>query len=260
LGLEQFRLAGKTAIITGASGGLGEAIARAFAEAGAKVVVASRQLEKLERIAADIRSCGQEAMAIKTDVAKADDVQRMTERAFGEFGAIDILVNNAALGMTKNLVDTEEEEWDAILDTNLKGTYLCCKIVGSYMTKQERGKIINISSIFGIIGVSKQAAYSASKGGIIQLTRSLALEMARYKVNVNCIAPGLFFSPINIDLYKDETLYQASIRRIPLHRAAEMKELTAVAIFLASDASDYIIGETIKVDGGWSIFGNVIRL
>lgn len=259
MGLEQFSLAGKIAIITGASGGLGEAIARAFAEVGAKVVVASRQLEKLERIAADIRSCGQAAVATKVDVAKADDVQKMTERTISEFGAIDILVNNAALGASKNLVDTTEEEWDAILDTNLKGTYLCCKIVGSQMIKRERGKIINISSTFGVIGVSRQAAYSTSKGGIVQLTRSLALEMARYKINVNCIAPGLFFSPINIDLYtKDEKLHQASLRRIPLHRAADMKELTAVAVFLASDASDYIIGETIKVDGGWSIFGNVI--
>lgn len=259
MGLEQFSLAGKTAIITGASSGLGEAIARAFAEVGAKVVVASRQLEKLERIAADIRSCGQEAMAIKVDIATADEVQKMVERTISEFGAIDILVNNAAIGISKNLVDTTEEEWDTILNTNLKGTYLCCKIVGRQMIKKEKGKIINISSIYGIIGVSRQAAYSTSKGGIVQLTRSLALEMARYKINVNCIAPGLFFSPINVDFYtKNENLRQASLRRIPLRRAADMKELTAVAIFLASDASNYIIGETIKVDGGWSIFGNVI--
>lgn len=256
---ECFSIAGKVAIITGSSGGLGEAIARDFADEGAKVVLASRNIEKLESIAKDIRSGGNKAMAVQVDVSKSDEVQAMVDETIKEFGTIDILVNNAAVAMLKNLVDTTEEEWDQVLDTNLKGTYLCCRMVATEMMKNKRGKIININSSYGFVGVSRRSAYAASKGGIAQLTRSLAIELARYNINVNGIAPSLILTPLDIDQYsKDERLYSASLKRTPLRRFADLKEVTSVAVFLASDASSYIVGDTIMVDGGWTIFGNVI--
>ena len=258
MGLEQFDIKEKVAIITGASGALGETLARDFAAAGAKVVLASRNLDKLEEIASGITSSGQECIAVKTDVTNSQDVQHLVKKTIATYNTIDILVSNAAAVQFKNLFDTTEEEWNQIVDVNLNALYLLCRAIAPEMIKKKHGKIINISSVYAFLGVSKMTPYCASKGGLVNLTRALAVELARYGINVNGIAPGLFLSAINVDRFRqDEELYKASISGIPLKRPAQLEELTATAIFLASDASNYITGQTIVVDGGLSIMGDV---
>lgn len=256
--LAQFSINGKVAIITGASGGLGEALVYSFAAAGAKVVAASRNIEKLKEIASEIGSKGQHCIAVKTDVANSQDIQRLVGKTKATYNTIDILVSNAGVGWFKNLIDTAEEEWNYVMGVNLNAFYLLCRAAVPEMISKGKGKIINISSAFGFLGVSKMTPYCASKGALVNLTRALAVELARHNINVNGIAPGLFISPLNADMFRrDKELYEANVSRIPMRRPAELEELTATAIFLASDASNYITGQTILVDGGLSVMGNV---
>ena len=258
MGLEQFSLEGRVAIVTGATGGLGEPLAYALAEAGAKVAVASRSLDKLEAIAGGIRSKGHETIAVRADVSQSADVESMVQRVLDEWGGIDILVNLATRIMMKGLMECAEKEWDDIVDSNLKGTWMCSKRVAREMMKKGKGRIINFSSVAGLLGISGMGAYSASKGGIVQITRTLAVELAKHQITVNCIVPGFFVSPWNEKEWNsNKWLREATARRIPLGRGATMDELTAPAIFLASDASAHITGHILSVDGGWSMYGNV---
>lgn len=258
MGSKQFDINDKVAIITGASGGLGEALVYSFADSGAKVVAASRNMEKLKKIASEIGAKGKYCIALKTDVANSQNVRRLVEKTLATYGTVDILISNAGIGWFKNLIDTTEEEWNYVMDVNLNAFYLLCRAVLPEMISKKRGKIINISSAFGFLGVSKMAPYCATKGALVNLTRALAVELARYNINVNSIAPGLFMSPINVDMFhRDKELYEANVSRIPMRRPAKLEELTATAIFLASDASNYITGQTIVVDGGMSVMGNV---
>jgi NAD(P)-dependent dehydrogenase (short-subunit alcohol dehydrogenase family) len=251
--LSVFSLAGQTALVTGASGGLGKETALALADVGCDVVIAARNLPALDDVAAAVERKGRRCLAVKTDVTSAADVRRMVDRALEQFQTIDILVNNAGVAVEKPLEEIQEEEWRRVIDTHLHGTFLCAQTVGKEMIARRRGRIINVVSVLGLVAVPLVASYCAAKGGVIQLTRAMALEWARHQITVNAIAPGYFISPMNQERFADPEVLQNTIRRVPLKRLATYDDLTPVIVFLASDASKYMTGQVIVVDGGWTI-------
>jgi gluconate 5-dehydrogenase len=242
--LAVFSLEGHTAIVTGASGGLGKETALAFAEAGCDVVIAARNRQALEEVAAAVEQKGRRCLALPTDITRAADVQRLVDRTIERFRKVDILVNNAAVAVEKRFSDLTEEEWRRVIDTDLHGTFLC---------SQAAGRIINVVSVVGLVAVPLLGAYGAAKGGVIQFTRALAAEWAPYQITVNAIAPGYFVSPMNQERFADPEILHNTIRRIPMKRLATYDDLTPVLIFLASAAAKYITGQVIVVDGGWTI-------
>ena len=246
-----FRLDGKVALVTGGGSGIGKALALGFANAGADVAVAGRRSERLEETVRQINELGREGLAVRTDVTKSEDVRRMVEAVLERFKRIDILLNAAGVNRRFPAEEVPEEVWDTILDTNLKGTFLCCQAVGKVMIRQGGGKIINIGSLTSQIGIGTIAPYSASKGGVLQLSRALAGEWARYGINVNCIGPGYFKTEMTQDLFKNKSWVEKALSRIPMKRFGKFEDLIGAAVFLASDASDYITGGIIFVDGGF---------
>jgi len=240
----------RVAIVTGAGRGLGKTMALALARAGADVVAAARTVEAINEAASAIRTMGRRSLAVPTDVSSYASVERMVERTMEEFGRIDILVNNSGIAIDKPLLETTEEEWRRVLDVNLNGMFFCAKLAGAHMVARRRGKIINVASVLGLIGTVNLASYCVSKGGVIQLTRAMAAEWARYNVNVNAIAPGYFMTEMNEQARRDEKRAEALLRHIPLRRFARPEELDFLAVYLASDASDFMTGETIVIDGG----------
>jgi 2-deoxy-D-gluconate 3-dehydrogenase len=216
------------------------------------MVVASRTRSDLESLAEEIRALSRKALVQETDLTKLRDVQAMGDAAISEFGRVDILVNNAGTNINKPLLEMTEEEWDFVLDTNLKSCFLSCQVVGRLMVKAKKGKIINISSTFGLVGFEKRSAYAASKGAICQLTKVLAIEWAPYHVNVNSIAPTATRTAINEALFDNEEWRKNVLARIPLGKFCEPSDLVGAAVFLASDASDMVTGITFPVDGGWT--------
>ncbi len=271
MSLDVFGLEGKSAIVTGAGRGIGEAIALALAGAGADILLAARTNEQIEQAADRIRHLGRKAVTVPTDVTKADNVKVMVEAALNEFGKIDILVNNAGGTVIKpvsplppfesnmtRLVPNffegmTEEEWHRLMDSNLTSVFLCCKEVGPHMIKQKSGKVINISSVGSVRASPYRAAYTASKAAVSMFTRSLALEWAHYHVNVNAIAPGTFKTALTAWFTSDPKGEAEMIKRIPLRRAGNLQELGYLAIYLASAASDYMTGQTVHLDGGESL-------
>jgi 2-deoxy-D-gluconate 3-dehydrogenase len=248
--LDKFKLDGKVAIVTGGGRGLGKAIAISLAEAGADVTVCARTVSQIEEVAEKIKELGRRALPIKTDVRDSEQVQRMVDQTYEKLGGIHILVNNAGTGYYGWLLDTSENAWRRVMDTNLKSVFLCTKSAGKYMVEQKYGKVINIASAAGIAGSPRQAPYHASKAGIILFTKALALEWNRYNINVNAIAPGYFHTEMTAPLRMDKKFYEAFLKRIPLRRFGEPEEIGPLAVYLASDASSYITGETIVIDGG----------
>lgn len=248
-----FSLEGQTAIVTGASGGLGKETALALADVGCQVVIAARNLRALEEVAAAVEGKGRQCLAVKTDITQAADVQRLIDHAVERFQTIDILVNNAGVAVERLLAEISEAEWRRVIDTHLHGTFLCAQAAGKEMIKRRRGRIINMVSVLGLVVVPLLGSYCAAKGGVIQLTRALALEWARYQITVNALAPGYFISPMNQERFADPEVLQNTIRRVPLKRLATYDDLTPVIVFLASAAAKYITGQVIAVDGGWTI-------
>jgi NAD(P)-dependent dehydrogenase (short-subunit alcohol dehydrogenase family) len=232
---------------------LGKETALALADVGCDVVIAARNLPALDDVAAAVERKGRRCLAVKTDVTRAADVRRMVDRALERFRTIDILVNNAGVAVEKPLEEIQEEEWRRVIDTHLHGTFLCAQTVGKEMIARRRGRIINVVSVLGLVAVPLLASYCAAKGGVIQLTRAMALEWARHQITVNAIAPGYFISPMNQERFADPEVLQNTIRRVPLKRLATYDDLTPVIVFLASDASKYMTGQVIVVDGGWTI-------
>ena len=244
------RLKDKVALITGAGSGIGEATAMRFSEEGAKVVINDVNLEGANRVAENIKANGQEAMVLKADISKKDEVEGMIDKIIEHYGRLDILVNNAGINRDALAKKMTEEEWDAVININLKGTFLCAQAAMKAMSKQNYGRIINTSSI-GALGNMGQANYAASKCGVIGLTRTLALECARYNINVNCVAPGATKTPMTAKI--PEEIAQKITEKIPLKRFAESREIANMHLFLASDEASYITGQVIFVDGGISV-------
>jgi NAD(P)-dependent dehydrogenase (short-subunit alcohol dehydrogenase family) len=251
--LSVFSLEQRTAIITGASGGLGREIALALAAVGCDVVIASRNQPALEEVAAEVEQTGRRCLAVPTDITRVADVQRLVERTVDCFRKVDILVNNAAVAVEKLFADVTEAEWRRVIDTNLHGTFFCTQAAGKEMIQRGGGRIINIVSVVGLVAVPSLGAYGVAKGGVIQYTRALAAEWARYQITVNALAPGYFISPMNKERFADPEVLQNTIRRIPMKRLAVYDDLTPVVIFLASEAAKYMTGQVIVVDGGWTI-------
>ena len=243
---------GKVAIVLGASRNIGRTLALGLAHAGADVVVASRSMSDLESVATEIRAMGRRALVQRVDVTKAKDIQAMADASVAAFGRIDILVNNAGININKLALEMTEEEWDLVLDTNLKSYFLASQAVGRIMVKRGKGKIINISSTFGLVGFEKRSAYSSSKGGVDLLTKVLAIEWGPYHVNVNAIAPTATRTAINEELFANEAWQKWMLDRLPVKRFCQPVDLVGAAVFLASDASDMVTGITLPVDGGYT--------
>jgi len=249
------KLKDKVAIVTGAASsiGMGRAFALAFAKEGADVVVCDIKHEGVKERTEEIKQLGRKALAVKTDVSKPSDVSQLIETTVNTFGKIDILVNNAGVREepAKPIQDITEEEWDSINGVNLKGVFLCIKYAVPHMIKQKRGKIINIASIFGQVAFPNYGAYCAAKGGVINLTRTLALELAPHKINVNAIGPGVIETELSKTTLEDPEVMKLILPLIPFGRVGQPEDIAAVAVFLASDESEYVNGQTIFADGGW---------
>lgn len=243
-------LEGKAAIVTGAGRGLGKTMALALARAGADVAAADIAREGIDETASAIRALGRRSIAIPTDVSNYGAVEQMVNRTMAELGRIDILINNAGIAIDKSFLETTEEEWRRVMDVNLNAMFFCAKMAGGHMVAQRKGKIVNVASMLGFIGASNVGSYCVSKGGAIQLTRALAVEWAHYNVNVNAIAPGYVMTAMTEQARKDEKTAAVLLRRIPLRRFARPEELDFLVVYLASDASDFMTGETIVIDGG----------
>lgn len=246
---EPFSLAGKVAVVTGASRGIGKAIALVFAQAGADLVLVARDLTRLNEVASQIRQLGRRALVCQTDVRKGPQIQHMAQEASKEFGRIDILVNNAGIGGRGSIEEVSEEAWEEVLNTNLKSVFLCSKAVAPTMRKQCFGRIISIASITAQTGGLRGAVnYSASKGGVLALTKTLARDMAPFNVTVNAIAPGQIETDMG-RIASPEHL-QELLRAVPLGRLGRPEDIAYAALFLASDEADYITGATLDVNGG----------
>ena len=248
-----FDLSGKVALVTGASRGLGGYMARALARAGADLVITSRTVESLGDFARELESMGRRVAPLALDVREHDSIQRMADAAMGAFGRIDILVNNAGCNVRKPAVDVTWDDWNLILDTNLRGTFFVAQAIATRsMIPRGYGRIINIGSVTSVAGYAGLAPYCASRGGTRQLTMSLADDWGVHGITVNCLAPGWFKTAQNAVLYEDPEWVTYLCDRIPLKRPGQPHDLDGAVGFLASDASAYITGQTLLVDGGIS--------
>lgn len=256
-----FNLENKIAIVTGGASGLGRSIAKAFAQAGANVVIADINIENAQKTSDEIKKLGKQSFSIETNVTHKKDLQNMVEKAVHEFGKVDILVNSAGIGLggSKLLLELKEEDWDRVIDVNLKGTFLSIQAVANQMIKQKKGRIINIASISGsivnrnILGFYGCGVYCASKAGVILLTKALAMELIRYNINVNSISPGNMKTPFNIGNWEsDPAGYKDKMDMTPIGRPGTSDELNGLAVYLASDSSSFMTGSDILIDGGYT--------
>lgn len=253
------QLKDKVAIVTGGASGLGCAIAQHYAREGARVVIADRDIERASAVAADIEASGGRALASQVDVASPAGVKAMVEQAVGHFGPIDILVTSAGVGMQKAFMQTTLEDWERIMSINLTGAFLCGQAAAESMVAAGRGRIIHIASGAGLRGVPGRSAYGASKGGLIMLTKVMAVELGEHGITVNALAPGAIDTPMARQVHTSATR-TAYVGATPLHRYGSLEEVSASAVFLASDAAGYITGHTLEVDGGITMAGPIFKL
>jgi NAD(P)-dependent dehydrogenase (short-subunit alcohol dehydrogenase family) len=251
--MERFLLDGRVALVTGGTKGLGLAIAEALASAGADVAVAARDGESANRVADSIgRSFGRRTLAVAADVSVSAQVDAMVARTLAAMGRLDILVNNAGINIRGPIEQLQETDWDAVIDTNLKGPWLCCRAVAATMKSRGWGRVINVSSMLGEISMPGRTPYASSKGGLTLLTKTLALEWARDGINVNALCPGPFATEINTPLLNDPAARAQMEANVPLARWGEPMELGPAAVFLASEASSFMTGATLFIDGGYT--------
>jgi gluconate 5-dehydrogenase len=252
MSMKEFDLTGKVAIVTGCSRGLGQVFARALADAGADLVVTSRDPDRLFSFASEIESLGKKCVALPCDVRDYESIQTMVHHAGEAMGKIDILVNNAGCNVRKPALDVTWDDWNLILDTNLRGTFFVSQAVAKLMVPQSYGRIVNIGSVTSVAGYAGLGPYGASRGGVKQLTMSLADDWGPHGITVNCLAPGWFKTAQNAVMYEDAEWVEYLSDRIPLKRPGQPSDLRGAVVFLASDASAYVTGQTLLVDGGIS--------
>ena len=252
--LPSMRLDDQVAVVTGSGSGLGQAIAIALAEAGATVVVTdlAQRLHNAKKTRDRIIQLGRKSVAVSLNVTSIRSIRRMVKKTTDEFGRIDILVNNAGVNISKPALEVTEDDWDKVLDVNLKGVFFCCQEVGRKMIERRFGKIINVASQNGVIGYYNRVAYCSSKAGVVNLTRVLAIEWARKNINVNAIGPTFVRTPLTDKLFQEESFTSEVLRRIPLGRLGQPEDITGSVVFLASSAAQLITGHTLLIDGGWT--------
>jgi len=252
MSLEIFNLKDKTAVVCGASRGLGKGMAKALASAGADVVLASRSENVLKEVAEEIsEETGSKAFPVVYDITKMEDADKLVQKTMAEFGKIDILVNAAGMNIRKPVIEVTEKDWDTIMSIQLKGVFFTCQAVAKEMIKQGSGKIINTASLTSVIGLPNICIYGAAKGAIVQMTKGMAVEWAKHNINVNAIGPGYYKTEMTKALFEDEEKLKGLMSRIPMGRTGLSQDLAGTVVFLASDASDYITGQVVYVDGGW---------
>jgi NAD(P)-dependent dehydrogenase (short-subunit alcohol dehydrogenase family) len=245
------KLKNKIAIVTGSKRGIGRSIALELAKEGAKIVVSDIDLKECQDVCDEIIALGSDAIAVKCDVSRKEDVDAMVEKTIRKFKKIDILVNNAGVVVMKPFVEMTEKDWDFTMDVDLKGVFLCSNAVAKQMMKQKSGKIVSIASIAGKVGFMNTSAYCASKGGVINFTRELAIELSPYNINVNAVAPGIILTKMTEDMLKDKQMKEGLLANIPLGRIGNPEDIGKAVVFLASEDSSYVTGHTLVVDGGW---------
>jgi NAD(P)-dependent dehydrogenase (short-subunit alcohol dehydrogenase family) len=251
-GKHLFDLSGRVAVVTGAGKGLGRAMALALAAAGADVAVSSRTMADISKVRDEIRDLGRRADAVPVDCADETSCEHLIARAIQRLGTVDILVNNAGINVRKPILELHAEEFDRVLKTNLYGYFYCARAAGRHMVARGSGKIINISSMMGRVALPTQGAYASSKGAVEQLTNVLALEWAQAGVQVNAIAPAYCETPLTQAVFNDPERHRFVCERTPMGRWGQPHELAGAVIFLASDASSFVTGHVLKVDGGWN--------
>lgn len=252
---QAFDLTGKTAVVIGGTSGIGRAIARGLAEAGADVVPTSRRIEQVTETAREIRDLGRRSLEVVSDVSDRSSLEHLLVKCIEAFGKVDILVNSAGKTKRTPTIDVGEDEWNDILDTNVTGTLRACQVFGRHMIERKYGRIVNIASLSTFVALYEVAAYSASKAAVAMLTKSLAIEWAPLGVNVNAIAPGVFRTALNQKLLDETERGKEFLLRTPMKRFGNVEELAGAAVFLSSEAASFITGEVLVVDGGFLASG-----
>lgn len=253
--LPNFHLKDQVAIVTGAGRGIGQALAVGLAEAGADVAILARTKSDLNETAALIEKTGRKALPIQTDITKREEVVNAVQQAKEAFGKIDILVNNAGMNIRSKALDVTDEEWHTIMETNLHGAFMMAQETAKVMKEQNKGKIINISSVGGGVALRTGVVYASTKAAMIQMTKNLAIEWAQYGINVNAIGPWYFRTPLTEKLLADEAYLNDILSRTPIKRVGELEDLVGPVVFLAGEGANYITGQTLFVDGGMTIYG-----